>query len=48
MLLDDSLPFELGEELVIDVLINPCRMHDIYINNIICLILDILGTDNIA
>ncbi len=48
MLLNDDIPFGQGEELIVDIPINSRGMHDIYINDIICLTLDILGTDNIA
>jgi hypothetical protein len=40
--------FRQGKELIVNIPINPCGMHDIYINDIICLTLDILGTDHVA
>ena len=48
MLLNNNIPFRQGEELIFDIPINPCGMHDINIGDIICLILNILGTDNVA
>jgi hypothetical protein len=46
--LKDNIPFGQGKELVVNIPINPHIMHDIYINNIICLTLDILGIDHVA
>ena len=47
-LLNADIPFGKGEELIVDIPIDPCGMHDIYIDDIICLILDIIGTNNVA
>jgi hypothetical protein len=46
--LDNDIPFGQGKELIVDISIDPRGMHDIYINNIICLTLNILGTDHVA
>jgi hypothetical protein len=46
--LNNHISFGQGKELVIDIPINPRGMHDIYIDVIICLTLDILGTDHVA
>jgi hypothetical protein len=46
--LNNDIPFGQGKELAVDIPIDPCGMHDIYIGNIICLTLDILGTDHVA
>ncbi len=47
-LLDDDILFRQGEELIVGIPIDPCGMHDIYIDDIICLILDIMGRNNVA
>jgi hypothetical protein len=46
--LNNNIPFGQGKELVVHLPIDPCGRHDIYINDIICLNLDILGTDHVA
>jgi hypothetical protein len=46
--LNNNISFGQGKELVVDIPINPRGTHDIYIDDIICLILDILGTDHVA
>jgi hypothetical protein len=46
--LKDNIPFGQGMELIANIPINPRGMHDIYINDIICLTLDILWTDHVA
>jgi hypothetical protein len=47
-LLDDDTPFAKGAELIADIPIDPRGMHDLYINNIIGLTVDIPGTDHVA
>ena len=46
--LDDSIPFGQGLELIVDIPINPRGMHDIYIDDIINLNIDIPSTNHIA
>jgi hypothetical protein len=46
--LNDNIPFGQGMELIVDIPINPPGMHDIYIDDIICLTLYIIGTDHVA
>jgi hypothetical protein len=46
--LDDNIPFGQGKELIVDIPTDPHKMHDIYIDNIICLTLNILETDHVA
>jgi hypothetical protein len=45
---DTDIPFGQGKDLVVDIPINPRGTQDIYIDDIICLTLDILGTDHVA
>jgi hypothetical protein len=47
-LLDNDIPFAKGAKLIVDIPINPHGMHDLYINNIIGLTVDIPGTDHVA
>jgi hypothetical protein len=44
-LLDDNAPFAKGAELIVDIPIDPHRIHDVYIDNIIGLLVDIPGSD---
>ncbi len=48
IILNDDIPFGQGKELVVDIPINPRGTYDINIGNIICLTLNILGTDHVA
>ena len=48
MLLDNDTPFAKGAELIVDIPIDPRRMHDLYINDIIGLTVDIPGTNHVA
>jgi hypothetical protein len=45
-LLKDNIPFGHGAELIVNIPINPWGMHNIYIDDIIALTIDISGTDN--
>ena len=47
-LLDDSILFGQGLELIVDIPINPRGMHNIYINDIINLTINIPGTSQVA
>jgi hypothetical protein len=47
-LVDDDIPFGEGAELIVDIPIDPQGLHDVYINDIILLTVDIPGTDNVA
>ena len=47
-LLDNSIPFGQGLELIVDIPINPRGTHDIYIDDIINLTINIPGTDHVA
>jgi hypothetical protein len=47
-LLDDSIPFGQGLELIVDIPINPREMHDIYIDDVINLTINIPSTDHVA
>jgi hypothetical protein len=47
-LLDDNTPFAEGAELIVDIPINPRGMHDLYIDDIIGLTVDIPGTNYVA
>jgi hypothetical protein len=44
----DDAPFGIGKELIVDVEINPRGIHNIYINNLIGLGLDLPDCDNIT
>ncbi len=44
----DDVPFGIGKELIVDVEINPRGIHDIYINNLIGLGLDLPDCNNIT
>jgi hypothetical protein len=41
-------PFGIGKELIVDIKVNPKGTHDIYIEDMIPLMVDIPGTDNLA
>jgi hypothetical protein len=45
-LLDNSIPYGEGRVLIIDIPIDPCGTHDIYIDDIIAINIDILGLNN--
>jgi hypothetical protein len=47
-LLEDSIPFAEGLELVVDIPINLRGMSDIYIDNLVSLAVEIEGTDNLV
>ena len=47
-LLDNSIPFGKGSELIVNIPINPRGTHDIYIDDIICLTIDIPGTNHVT
>jgi len=46
--LDESIPWGVGLDLIVDVPINPRGVTDIYIDDLITLTVDIPGTDNLA
>ncbi len=46
--LDDNVPFGIGKELIVDIEIDPKGIHDIYIDDIIPLMVDLPDTDNLA
>jgi hypothetical protein len=46
--MDNNMPFGIGKELIVDIKVNPKGTHDIYINDMIPLTVDIPGTDNLA
>ncbi len=48
VLLDNNIPFGAGAELIVDIPINPRGSHDVYINDVILLTVNIPGTNNIA
>ena len=48
VLLDDTTPFGEGAELIIDIPIDPCGLHNVCIDKIILLMVDIPATDNVA
>jgi hypothetical protein len=47
-LLDNSIPFGQGLELIVDIPIDPRGTHDIFIDDIINLTINIPGTDHVA
>ena len=47
-LLDDDIRFGEGAESIVNIPINPQGLHDIYIDRINLLMVDIPGTDNVA
>jgi hypothetical protein len=46
--MDDDVPFGIRKELIVEIKINPRETHEIYIDNMIPLTVDIPGTDNLA
>ncbi len=42
----NNVPFGIGKELIVNVEINPRGIHDIYINNLVGLGLDLPDCDN--
>ena len=46
--MDDDIPFGIGKELIVDINVNPRGIHNIYVNDMIPLTLDIPGTNNLA
>jgi hypothetical protein len=46
--MDKDAPFGNGKESIVDIEVNPRGTHNIYINNMIPLMMDIPGTDNLA
>jgi hypothetical protein len=46
--LNNDISFKKGKELIVDIPINPHGTHAIYIDDIICLTLDILRADHVA
>jgi hypothetical protein len=46
--MDDNVPFGIGKELIMDIEVNPRGTHDIYINDMIPLMVDIPRTNNLA
>jgi hypothetical protein len=46
--MDDDVPFGIGKELIVDINMNPRGIHNIYIDDIISLMGDIPGTNNLA
>jgi hypothetical protein len=47
-LLDNDIPFGEGAELIVDIPVNPRGSHNVYINDIILLTVDIQGTNNVT
>ena len=45
--MDDDVPFGIGKELIVDINMNPRGIHNIYIDNMITITVDIPGTDNL-
>ncbi len=46
--MDDNVPFDIGKEMIVNIEMNPRGIHDIYIDDMIPLTVDIPGTDNLA
>jgi hypothetical protein len=46
--MDGKIPFSIGKEFIVVIKVNPWGTHNIYINNMIPLTMDIPGTDNLA
>ena len=46
--MDDDIPFGIGKELIVDIDVNPRGIHDIYIDVMIAIMVDIPGTNNLA
>jgi hypothetical protein len=47
-LLDNYVPFAKGAELIVDIPVDPHGIHDVYIDNIIGLTVNIPGSNNVA
>lgn len=45
--MDDDVPFGVGKELIVDIDVNSRGIHDVYIDDMIPLGIDIPGTDNL-
>jgi hypothetical protein len=45
---NNDVPFGIGKELIVGILMNPRGIRDIYINDMIPLMVDIPGTNNLA
>jgi hypothetical protein len=48
IVLDNSIPLEIGRELIVDIPINPRKTNNIYIDDLISLMMEIKGTDNLV
>jgi hypothetical protein len=46
--MDDNVPFGTGKELIVEIKVNPKGTHNIYIDDMIPLTVDIPGTDSLA
>ncbi len=46
--MDDDMPFGIGKELIVEIKVNPRGTHNIYIDNMIPLTVDIPGMDNLV
>jgi len=45
--MEDNVPFGIGQELIVDIDVNPRGFNDVYIDDMIPLTVDIPGTDNL-
>ncbi|KAL3811131.1 hypothetical protein ACHAXA_005942 [Cyclostephanos tholiformis] len=45
--MEDNVPFGIGQELIVDIDVNPRGFNDVYIDDMIPLMVDIPGTDNL-
>jgi hypothetical protein len=45
--MNNNVPFGIGKELIVEIEINPRGTHDIYIDDMIPLTVDIPGTNNL-
>jgi hypothetical protein len=48
IVLDKSIPLGIGRELIVDIPVNPRETNNIYIDDLISLMTEIEGTDNLA
>jgi hypothetical protein len=46
--MDNDIPGGIGKELIVDIDVNPRGIHNIYIDNMIAITVDIPGTENLA
>jgi hypothetical protein len=46
--LDDSIPFAKGLELIVDIPVDPQGTTDVYIDNLVSLVVNVEGTDNLV